>query len=427
MFKKKRIYGYLGDCDPLLNARATSRCGQLVVPCGDTGSGTGGEPTPVPTFEVGTPVGVGVTSGRTPISLDCQVLDPTRYVVVSVTSLTTTRWIEVSLISASMTNTVVTVGATQVLNTAGNWRNVSVVALTANSFVVFMHTDTGAPLKVYGMVCTISGGVITAGSPVFLADLQTGGGNPSVRVKAIKLRDDATNSRTLLAYGAVGAAPYGRVAIVTVDGTNLILGTPTIVPTGAFRFDDFYLCDAHYENLYRVSHLNSAGRPVNTSVFVYPDYTISVSGSSIDLGGFDDLMRVTPAEGSDFINASQFGVGGGRIVLTDFTGSTIKVVTSTQSTSLHSSLDVAYVSGGRVFYFYGRSVASSIFGVEMYHYSGSTGSLVYSNTIELLDMAADTLRTSSRGLSSTKTAAAYIGTLPSSAIGIRTVVLEAGQ
>lgn len=422
MFKKKRIYNYLGDEDPLLNTRATSRCGQLI-----TQAGGGGEPTPVPTFEVGTPVTVGVTPGRTPVKVDCQVIDSTRYVVVSITTGPGgLRWIETALVAVGSTNTAVSVGGTQLIESSGTftWGFVKVVVLTEKKFVI-LSRDFG---NLYGITCVINGNSITSYTPVLLTNtLQAS----SYYAKAVRVTGDTTRSKALMAYWTNIAAPAGKLAVITADNVGgITLGPATIVPSGGFSFSRFDLCDAHYDRNYRLFYMHSSGTNKNSPVYVYEDDTVVIStpGVNTTVDGFS--LKVIPVNVSDFINASQNSTSGGEIVLTDFLGTTIKASTTTQDTRNHTDTSVLYVNDGRLFYLYGSvepTVADREFGIEMYKYSTPSFSLIYSNAVEKISMVVDTLSTSTYGFTPTKTAVAYIGSIASAPDVIRTIVLEAGQ
>lgn len=433
MFKQKRIYSYLGDCDPLLNARATARCGQTVVPCGDA-SGVGGEPTPVATFGIGTPTIVPVTPGRTPTNLDCQTLDTARSVVVAVTSGSGAFIIEAALITTD-SGTGVSIGAIQNINsTLTNWQYVSVVVLTPTTFIVFGQHGTGGTASLRGIVCTITGSTITPGAPVTLVAAGSLQAN-SVRVKALKLRDDSTDTKCLIAYWLNVANPGGRIAVVTMDGSNLTLGTPATVPTGATVFRDFFLCDAQYEDLYKVMHINSTGgQIVYTTVYVYMDDTVTVAGSGVNLvfNGLPPDMVLTPAAGSDFVAAAANAASGigSKLVLADYPGTTIQATVDTLSTKSHSSSAIAYVQGGRVFYFYGSSEANTAtreFGLEMYGYETPAPHRVYTKVIETANVFAGTIRTPAKGLSATKTTIAYIVVNPDTTRDIHILAAEAGE
>lgn len=430
MFKIKPIYEYLGECNDLLNARASLRCGQTVTPCRSEETGGGGEP--VFPFEIGEPF---LVPFSVPVkTLDCQVLDANNYVIAAVTNTSGSN--ERVLLVLGEVGT----GSTQIsfgpefavsgpVNRVYGW--VSVTVLSPTHFVVFFSTRT-TPDGVYYTVCNIlPDRSVTSGTTKLLVSTNFG---TDYIVYSLRARGRSNTLVVLYRPDTSGNEPV--VASATVSGDTVTMGTPSplggasdISPGTAF------MCDSHFDDYYKIIYyrtgitvsLVDAHLEDNGDVTLGTPVTIF---STIDETFSRFCYRVVPFDnGTDFVSLAQLaGSRGASIKVSNFDASVIRdyIGTPSQGTVI-AGAGLASVGAKRLFYVHGTDTTSDELKIEAYRFDGSKLNIIDTyivHTLKTIDP--NTIRMSSLGFSPTKTAMAYIGRDPTQPAAY-TIIGEAGD
>ena len=115
---------------------------------------------------------------------------------------------------------------TQIAANASAWpafKHANVLGLSNNKVLIVYNYTTGSSnaQRLYGMICTISGTNITLGNHILID-------NDSSSLEDISLVELSEN-KIFIAYG-IGVT-YHRAVIVTINGTTLTIGTPTVSDT----------------------------------------------------------------------------------------------------------------------------------------------------------------------------------------------------
>lgn len=432
MFKIKPIYEYLGECNDLLNARASLRCGQTVTPCRSEEAGGGGE-TVFP-FEIGEPF---LVPFSVPVkTLDCQVLDANNYVIAAVTDTSGSN--ERVLLVLGEVDT----GSTQVsfgsefavsgpVNRVYGW--VSIAVLSSTHFVVFFSTYTN-PDGIYYTVCNVlPDRSVTFGSTKLLVSVA----NFSSPFHIYSLKARGRSNTIILLYRGSATSPDQAVASATVSGDTVTLNTPSAIPAGTT--DSFigrsFICDSHFEDYYKIIYHDTGITTRLIDAKLEDDGSITLGTpktifSTIAESVGTTAYRVVPLDnGTDFVSlAYAVSIASGTMKVSNFDASIIRsYITTPSQGSLITDAGLASVGSKRIFYVYGKNATPDELKLEAYRFDGTNLTLIDTyvlHGITILD--ANTLRMSSVGFTPTKTAMAYIGRDPSQPAAY-TIIGEAGD
>lgn len=166
---------------------------------------------------------------------------------------------------------------TQLSTSSGSGREISAVTLIDDKVFISMRLNTSNQL--YGLVCTVSGTTITAGTATSLSGTTDSGGLANSTVAL-------TTNRVFTAYCYGSGGSLGGV-VCTISGTTITAGTKTQLNSNSYTGNTISLALLESEKIF-IAHSRSSYSYISGVV-------CTISGTTMTVGTGVDVVKGTEA------------------------------------------------------------------------------------------------------------------------------------